>query len=369
MLVKRAIRALESDDYKKAAKKNNLLPELKNKAEALELFRLLPLNRLAFRVVKMETAKAKEMGVKPAQGVPVLQIVPQQEFGDDFYYTWFYEPVQLRTYVYAVLAFIAVFAIILYPLWPLMLRIGVWYMSMGLIGLLGVFFGIAIVRLILFVITYFVASPGLWIFPNLFEDVGFVDSFIPLYAWHGSKVLPQAKQKKKTDKIINRGEGSVSPVSSAMGNPMTSPMAGQSPTMMNPMMNPPANPMANPGAQPGANPAANPMMNPMMNAMMSNLAPGGANPTPQQAAARMVLNQKLGEVANVVRQRKEEILKSPDAPKTPEEMQALDKRLFAEAMMSMRADLERQRATVMAQQQQQAQNNTSVQSATGPQSQ
>ena len=50
-------------------------------------------------------------------------------------------------------------------------------------GLLGLFFAMAIFRLILFCITIFAVPPGLWLFPNLFEDVGFVDSFKPLWGW------------------------------------------------------------------------------------------------------------------------------------------------------------------------------------------
>lgn len=86
--------------------------------------------------------------------------------------------------LYAAGALVLVIAIVLFPLWPLVLRQGVWYLSMGMLGLIGLFFGMAIVRLILFIITMFVKPPGLWLYPNLFEDVGFFDSFRPLWAWH-----------------------------------------------------------------------------------------------------------------------------------------------------------------------------------------
>jgi translocation protein SEC62 len=43
-----------------------------------------------------------------------------------------------------------------------------------MLGLIGLFFAVAIVRLIFYVITLVVASPGIWIFPQLFADVGFV---------------------------------------------------------------------------------------------------------------------------------------------------------------------------------------------------
>lgn len=63
---------------------------------------------------------------------------------------------------------------VMFPLWPPTMRLGVWYLSMGCLGLVGLFFVIAIVRLIFYIITVVVASPGIWIFPKLFADVGFV---------------------------------------------------------------------------------------------------------------------------------------------------------------------------------------------------
>jgi translocation protein SEC62 len=202
--VKRAIRALESPRYQKAASKNKDLPTINTRAEALEVFRMLPLNRLAFRVQKLDTQVALKQGLKPVKGVPVLQIMPQQEFGDDMYYVWFHEPVQLITYVYAAAALVSIFAVVMFPLWPIKMRIGVWYLSMGSLGLLGAFFMIAIIRLILFVITYVAVSPGIWLFPNLFEDVGIMDSFIPLWAWQGQHTLPKAEKKKSKNKNKNK---------------------------------------------------------------------------------------------------------------------------------------------------------------------
>jgi len=89
-----------------------------------------------------------------------------------------------------------VLAGVMFPLWPTSLRIGVWYLSVAVLGLIGLFFGLAIFRLIFYVITIVVAKPGIWIFPKLFDDVGFVDSFIPLWAWD---VPPKKKSKKSKD--------------------------------------------------------------------------------------------------------------------------------------------------------------------------
>ena len=46
---------------------------------------------------------------------------------------------------------------------------------------------ISVIRMIVFAITYFFYKPGIWIFPNLYEDVSFFDSFAPLWDWHKTK--------------------------------------------------------------------------------------------------------------------------------------------------------------------------------------
>ncbi|KAI4124210.1 MAG: hypothetical protein LQ347_005820 [Umbilicaria vellea] len=54
----------------------------------------------------------------------------------------------------------------------------------------------AIFRLILFCGTVFAVPPGLWLYPNLFEDVGFFDSFKPVWGWQEEK-----KKKSKSKKV------------------------------------------------------------------------------------------------------------------------------------------------------------------------
>jgi len=103
-----------------------------------------------------------------------LQIIPEQMFGADEYYAWFYEGSQWTTYAGGILMVVIMLAGVMFPLWPPIMRQGVYYLSMGMLGLIGLFFAIAIVRLIFYIITIVVASPGIWIFPQLFADVGFV---------------------------------------------------------------------------------------------------------------------------------------------------------------------------------------------------
>jgi translocation protein SEC62 len=203
--VKRAVRALQSDAYAKAQKKDALLPAVSNRDDALKALQLLPLSMLALRVDKTDPhkghnhAKPTKKDPKRVKGQWDVEVVHQQMFEDNMYYMWVYEGSNWKTKMYAALLLTGLIAVVMFPLWPLMMRQGVWYVSMAAMGLLIAFFALGIVRLILFLLTVLPLPPGLWIFPNLFEDVGVIESFKPLYAW-GDELKEQEKLKKKNRK-------------------------------------------------------------------------------------------------------------------------------------------------------------------------
>lgn len=186
--VKRALRALESPAYKKAqSKKGSLLPPITDRASLENTFKLLPLSLLALRVTKIDPHAGHDHAppakTKRTKGLWTVKIEQQQECKEDLHFVWLWEGSQIKMKLYAAGALALVFAVVMFPLWPMKLRLGVWYLSMGMLGLLGLFFVMAIFRLILFGITMFAAPPGLWLYPNLFEDVGFFDSFRPVWGW------------------------------------------------------------------------------------------------------------------------------------------------------------------------------------------
>lgn len=185
--VKRALRAIDSPAYTKARNKNPLLPEITSATPKAEIFKLLPLSLLALRVSKSDPHEghghAPSKPQKRVKGLWTVKIEQQQDINDDLHYVWLYEGPQWRTKLYAVGALTLIMAIVMFPLWPFKLRIGVWYLSMGFLGLIGLFFAMALFRLILFCVTVFTVPPGLWLYPNLFEDVGFFDSFRPVWGW------------------------------------------------------------------------------------------------------------------------------------------------------------------------------------------
>jgi len=177
---------------------------------------------LALRVSKSDPhaghdhAKPKK-DPKRVKGLWTVAVEPQQMFEPTMHYVWLYEGSQWKQKAYAAGALLLILVVIMFPLWPIVLRQGVWYLSVGMMGLLGLFFAMAIFRLILFCITVFTVPPGLWLFPNLFEDVGFFDSFKPVWGWQEASParipylanIPtntcpsQTKKKKKSKKVTS----------------------------------------------------------------------------------------------------------------------------------------------------------------------
>jgi translocation protein SEC62 len=128
---------------------------------------------------------------------------PSQIFNDDSFYVWLYTGSQLKTYLFGFAVIGGVFAGVLFPLWPASLRTGVYYLSLACLGLLGLLMIIAVIRLILWIITILTLKRGFWLFPNLFADVGIIESFIPFYGWETdeqyNKAVDSVNQKSKDD--------------------------------------------------------------------------------------------------------------------------------------------------------------------------
>ncbi|KAG7441134.1 translocation protein [Guyanagaster necrorhizus] len=180
---KSAVKALLSPAYQK--KKG--MPTIGNEEEAKTVLRAV--NSFAFFLLVQRGGPSGSSSSSPKS----MQIIQEQRFAPDEYYAWFYAGSQWTTYAGGAAMVAIMLAGVMFPLWPPIMRLGVWYLSIGMLGLIGLFFIIAILRLIFYIITVIVASPGIWIFPKLFADVGFVESFIPLWEWD----IPKKKSKKK----------------------------------------------------------------------------------------------------------------------------------------------------------------------------
>jgi translocation protein SEC62 len=188
---KHAIKALLSPNYLKLGA-NNVPRQPETKEQAREyLHSLIPFTYY-LRI---------QLGPTISPSVKAIQINPQQLFQPEEYYVWLIDKNPIKQLFFAACMVLVVLAGVMFPLWPIKMRIGVWYLSVGVLGLIALFFGLAIIRLFLWVLTKLTASPGIWLFPNLFADVGFVDSFIPLWSWDlPPRPSTSSKKKKNKDK-------------------------------------------------------------------------------------------------------------------------------------------------------------------------
>jgi translocation protein SEC62 len=209
-----AVKAVMSPAY---AKLKNVPPQPQHEEQAVALLH----NIIPFAFFLRAERGPRTGGAKSPKAI---QIVQMQAFSPDFHFVWLWEGSQWTTYAGGVLMIAMILAGVMFPLWPNSMRVGVWYLSMGVLGLIGLFFAIAIVRLIFYIITIIVASPGIWIFPKLFADVGFVESFIPLWEWDlppkkkGRKNKDKASKKEKANGVNGNGVHDVSNGSTISAN-------------------------------------------------------------------------------------------------------------------------------------------------------
>lgn len=199
------------------------VPKVTTEEEATALLSQIIRHAFYLRVDKGETMILTSGQTKTK--AKALTINQMQMFEPQMFFAWFYEGSQWTTYLGGAVMVFVLLAGVMFPLWPPMFRQGVSYLSMAVLGLIGLFFVIAILRLIFWIITIVAAPPGIWIFPQLFADVGFVstsfpfpasiraqtfdgetnihlqvDSFIPLWEWDIKKKKKSSKKDSKSKK-------------------------------------------------------------------------------------------------------------------------------------------------------------------------
>ncbi|XP_012871604.1 PREDICTED: translocation protein SEC62 [Dipodomys ordii] len=118
-------------------------------------------------------------------------------------YVWIYDPVHIKTFVMGLILVIAVIAATLFPLWPAEMRVGVYYLSVGAGCFVASILLLAVARCILFLIIWLITGGRhhFWFLPNLTADVGFIDSFRPLYTheYKGPKADLKKDEKSEPD--------------------------------------------------------------------------------------------------------------------------------------------------------------------------
>ncbi|XP_072544646.1 translocation protein SEC62 isoform X1 [Salminus brasiliensis] len=124
-------------------------------------------------------------------------------------YVWIYDPVHFKTFAMGLILVIAVIAATLFPLWPAEMRVGVYYLSVAAGCFVASILLLAVARCILFLIIWLVTGGRhhFWFLPNLTADVGFIDSFRPLYT-HEYKGPRSSSKKSSEDKADSKASDS-----------------------------------------------------------------------------------------------------------------------------------------------------------------
>jgi len=130
-------------------------------------------------------------------------------------YVWIYDPIRPTTFFFGLALVVGAIAVCLFPLWPEWMRIGAYYLSLTAAGLLGVILALSVFRYILYAFLWLatLGKVSFFLLPNLTEDVGFFDSFVPVYEletnWGNETDESEKKKKKKKKKAKdsdNEGE-------------------------------------------------------------------------------------------------------------------------------------------------------------------
>ncbi|XP_013790986.1 translocation protein SEC62-like [Limulus polyphemus] len=119
-------------------------------------------------------------------------------------YVWIYDPIPLKVWIAGTLLVLGAIALCLFPLWPRVVRHYIYYLSIVAAGFLVVIIGLAVIRMVVFVIIWLLTfgKHHLWLLPNLTEDVGFFESFWPLYQYE----YKGEKQKQDDLKSVDKTE-------------------------------------------------------------------------------------------------------------------------------------------------------------------
>uniref|UniRef100_A0AAF5PXV6 Translocation protein SEC62 n=2 Tax=Wuchereria bancrofti TaxID=6293 RepID=A0AAF5PXV6_WUCBA len=146
-----------------------------------------------------EKDKKKESEEKKKRKIK-LELHQEQSFNDaNDVYVWIFDPTPLYKKIIGALMVLGTIAGCLFPLWPMWLRQGVYYLSVCGLACFGLLIGVAVARTILFAIIWAVTmgKHKLWLLPNLTEDCGFFESFQPWYTYEYCSSGNAASSKKK----------------------------------------------------------------------------------------------------------------------------------------------------------------------------
>jgi len=186
---KAATHALMRKAYSKSKKR----PTIENREKAAEYMNELVNNGLILRV--NHTPHSKQCSFNQTQ-----------TFNDDFYFVWIYEGSQLKTLILGFGILLIVLAGVMFQVWPAKLRRGAYYILVALMWVMVAFFVMVIFRFILYLVTLVVCKRSIWLFPNLFADVGIIESFEPVWGYGDEGAEADKLKKDSSQESLSSSE-------------------------------------------------------------------------------------------------------------------------------------------------------------------
>ncbi|EDQ92549.1 uncharacterized protein MONBRDRAFT_5197 [Monosiga brevicollis MX1] len=131
----------------------------------------------------------------------------QFKFQDEMVpYFWVYSITPLSTWLILGGILLAGVAFVTMPVWPNWAREGTQYVSWGGIGLLGLLISLELVRFTLNMLVFHLSgkTKDFWLFPRLNdEDLGFWESWTPLYCLEDYQPPKEKKKKRKSKRSVS----------------------------------------------------------------------------------------------------------------------------------------------------------------------
>lgn len=144
------------------------LGSLKNKEDAVEIGQALVQYGYIHRSERSKENKK------------VLEPTRDHTFTMDGYYTWMYDgPTTMRN-ILTGLMIVGALGATCFPIWPMGMKVAVWYICVTLLIFLTTF---SIIRMVIFFVMW-LCGYDFWILPNVFDDnLSVADSFKPMYSF------------------------------------------------------------------------------------------------------------------------------------------------------------------------------------------
>jgi len=145
-------------------------------------------------------SKVRRAKVLNEEIVVNLAVSKSHRFEDsaDALYSWILPQSKTSLLIQSSLLLALVIGFCLIKVWPLWLKIAVWWMSTSMLVIMSAVFG---VRLLFAALFWVVGLKGLWLLPNVFDDdVDFADAFTPLIGYGVKSKQHRQAQKEKEER-------------------------------------------------------------------------------------------------------------------------------------------------------------------------